>query len=79
MTEIKSISVSSEFSILAKQHNLSWTEAARIGMGILLAEAEIKPYDNELNLYRKMQLYQKQASEAMQKIAELEEKNEKRN
>jgi hypothetical protein len=55
--EIKSISVSRELSELASQNKLSWSEAARVGMALLLAELGIQEYDNNLNLYRKMQFF----------------------
>lgn len=56
MTEIKSISVSSEFSNLAREHGMSWSEAARIGMAVLLAEKGVREYDNNLNIFRKLNL-----------------------
>ena len=61
-TKIKSISVTHEFDKLAYDNRISWTEAARLGMGILLADKGIKEYDNKLNLHRKMRLYQEEAS-----------------
>jgi hypothetical protein len=72
MTEIKSISVSTEFSQLAKENNCSWSEAAKIGMSIILAERGVREYDNNLNLYRKMRTFQIKAEEALQKLAEVE-------
>ena len=74
MTNTKCISVSEEFSRLAQEHKCSWSEAARIGMSIIFAEREIREYDNNLNLYRKMTLFRKQAEEALQKLAEAETK-----
>jgi len=46
---IKCISVSDKFEQLAKEHKISWSEAARIGMSIILAERGIDVYENELN------------------------------
>jgi hypothetical protein len=79
MTEIKSISVSSEFASLAKEHELSWSEAARIGMSILLGDKGVVDYDNNLNLKRKMDLYRLEAEKALQSLAELEEKWKQKN
>lgn len=73
MTEVKCISVSSEFSKLAKENHLSWSEASRIGMSILLAEQGLAEYDNGMNLVRKMRIYQKQAEDALNKLNQLEE------
>jgi hypothetical protein len=44
----KCISVSEEFSNLAEQNKISWTEASRIGMSIILAERGIDVFNNEL-------------------------------
>lgn len=77
MSNIISISTSPEFDELRKKYNLSWSEAARIGMGILLSELELRPYDNELNLVRKMKAYKDMTEELSLKIVELEKKNDK--
>jgi hypothetical protein len=74
MTEIKSISVSSDFNNLAKENNLSWSEAARIGMSIMLGDKGIVEYDNKLNLKRKMDFFRGEAEKALSQLAELEEK-----
>jgi hypothetical protein len=72
--ERKSVSVSKEFDELAKKHHLSWSRAARMGMSILLAEEGEWQYDNDLNLYRKMKVYQEQAMKAMAELTKLKEK-----
>jgi len=71
---IKTISITPEFEILAKKNHLSWTEASRVGMSMLLAELGIREYDNNLNLYRKMRAFQKVAEDLSLKIAEFEKK-----
>jgi len=76
MTITKCISISREFEDLADKHRLSWSEAARIGMSILLADRGITEYDNKLNLYRKMQIFQKTAEDALQKLSEFQVKEE---
>ena len=76
MTEIKSISVSREFADLAREYKVSWTEAARIGMSIMLSDMGLVEYDNKLNLVRKMKKFQEIAEFANQKLADLEEKKE---
>ena len=64
MAIIKSISISKEFDELQKEHQISWTEAARVGMSVLLAEKGVAEYDNNLNLYRRMRAYQKMVENA---------------
>ena len=76
MTENKCISVSREFADLAKDNHISWSEAARVGMALLLADKGLKEYDNNLNIYRKMQLFKTKAEEALQQLSELQTKHE---
>lgn len=76
MSEIKSISVSKEFSEMAKEFHLSWSEAARIGMGIMLGDLGLKGYDTNLNIVRKMRHFQRIAEESSQKVEELRDKIE---
>ena len=73
-TVIKSVSVSLEFDDLAKKNNISWSEASRVGMAVLLGDKGIREYDNNLNLYRKMNLFRVKAEESLAKIYELEAK-----
>jgi len=70
----KCVSVSLNMHYLAEQEKVSWTEAARVGMALLLAERGVKEYDNKLNIVRKMEQYQKLSEETLQKLAELENK-----
>lgn len=74
MSIITTISITRQQSDLALQHHLSWTEAARVGMGIILADLGILEYESDLNLHRKMNIFRKKAEEANQKLAELEAK-----
>tara|TARA_Y100000310_G_scaffold215760_1_gene216729 strand:+ start:924 stop:1193 length:270 start_codon:yes stop_codon:yes gene_type:complete len=53
MGYIKTISISEEFKKLAEEHHISWTEAARVGVSLILAERGVKEYDNKLNIVRK--------------------------
>jgi hypothetical protein len=70
-TKIKSISVTNEFEKLAFDNRISWTEAARVGMSILLADKGIKDYDTNLGLYRKMKLFQDEATRRSQEAEAL--------
>jgi len=76
-TAIKSISISIEFDTLAKEHKISWSKAARVGMSLMLAEEGVKDYDNNLNLFRKMRGYQIELEKLLQKADNIKEaKNE---
>jgi hypothetical protein len=74
MGYVTSISVGMVMAQLAKEHRLSWSEAARRGMALMLADMGVQDYDNDLNIYRKMKQFQKLAEEANQKLSELQEK-----
>ncbi len=69
-TEIKSISVSRELADLAREYKISWSEAARRGMAMILADIGVKEYDNNLNLYRKMNYFREELEKLMIKIDE---------
>tara|TARA_R100001530_G_scaffold136358_2_gene116685 strand:+ start:282 stop:512 length:231 start_codon:yes stop_codon:yes gene_type:complete len=75
MTQTKCITVSDEFSQLSKENNLSWSEGAKIGMSVMLAELGIKEYDNKLNVYRKMMTFKDLAEKLSQRITDLENAN----
>jgi hypothetical protein len=74
MTIQKCISISKEFEELADKYKVSWSEAARVGMSVMLGDLGVRDYDNKINLFRKMTLFRQQAEEALNKIAELEKK-----
>ena len=64
--------VSKELWNEAKQHKISISEAIRVGLAFILAEKGLKPYDNRLNLYRKMTKFQSLAQEMSQKMGEID-------
>jgi hypothetical protein len=70
-----SIRVSPEFHQLCIEHCISFSEAFRVGVSLILAERGLKEYDNNINLFRKMTQYRLMAEEALNKIAELEKKD----
>jgi len=71
---IRSVSISFEFDSLCRQHNISISEACRIGISLMLAEKEIKEYDNNLNIVRRLQLANQKLSETSQELYNLKEK-----
>ena len=72
MGYITTISISPEFKELADKYNISWTEASRVGMSIILGDMGVREYSNNINLFRKMNKFREIAEEAKQKLAELE-------
>ncbi len=72
-----SITMSPEFYEKAKKLNIKISQATRIGLSIMFAEAGEIEYDNRLNVVRKMRYYQKLTEEAMVKQAELQAKLER--
>jgi|TARA_R100000501_G_C2618740_1_gene112202 hypothetical protein len=73
-----SVTVSPEFFNMAKEHRLSFTEAIRIGLSLMFAERNLKPYDNKLNLYRKMQLFQAKAEELSNELETIKQHDERK-
>lgn len=74
---LTSVRVSSDLFSLAKENNISFSEAMRSGIAILLADKGVEQYDNDLNLYKKMLYFKQMAEESLQKMHELTEKMEK--
>lgn len=75
--KLTSIQITPEFHQLCKEHHIQFSEALRVGVSILLADKGIKPYDNHLNIYRKMKKFQAIAQESSFKAAEMEERLKK--
>ena len=71
---ITTISITPELWELAGKHNVGFSEAVRVGLGVILAEKGEKEYDSNLNLYRKMNQYRQMAEEALQKLNEIDTK-----
>ena len=69
-----SITISPEFFHLCKQHNISFTEAARVGISILLAERGAREYDNNLNIIRRLERMRIALEEKSQELSNLKEK-----
>ncbi len=72
-----SVLISPEFYNLAKTNLIMFSEAMRVGISILLAERGVAPYDNALNITRKMNFFREQAEAANHKAEELQKKLEK--
>jgi len=48
------VNVSPEFHKLCKDHHIQFGEALRKGISLILADKGVLPYDNSLNLKRKI-------------------------
>ena len=70
-----SVRISPEFHKLCIEHRISFSEAMKIGISLVLAENGIKEYDNNLNLFRRMTLIQKKLEETSQELFNLKEKH----
>jgi len=71
---IRSVSLSYEFDCLCREHNISLSEAIRIGISVMLGDRGIKDYDNDLNLYRNMQGIRHELERVSKEYNELKEK-----
>lgn len=68
------VRISPEFHKLCYEENISFSEAMRVGIAIMLAEKGIREYDNNLNIVRRMNLFRQKAEESLAKVYELEAK-----
>jgi len=69
-----SVIVSMEFYKLCKANHITFSEALRTGIALMLAERGISEYDNNLNIHRKMILLRQKLEETSVKLFELEQK-----
>ena len=67
-----SVNVSPEFYKLTRQHLIKFSEALRVGISIMLAEKGVIPYDNQLNIVRRIEYYKGEAMGYAKKVADLE-------
>jgi post-segregation antitoxin (ccd killing protein) len=66
-----SVLVSQEFYRLCKEYRIKFSEAIRVGIGLILAEKGVKEYDTTLNLTRKIQMVNQKLSQTSQLFYEL--------
>lgn len=67
-----SVKLSPEFYNLSKEHHVSFTEAMRVGISIILAERGIGEYDNSLNIVKRIKELKVKAAQYAQQAADLE-------
>jgi hypothetical protein len=67
-----SVRVSPEFHSLCLKNCISFSEAMKRGIALMLAERGVMDYDNNLNIVRLVAQYKKTAAEYAQKAADLE-------
>jgi hypothetical protein len=79
MTKVISTTVSDEFWQMAKDNKIAWNEALAIGLSIKFGDLGLLDYDNALNIKRKMDKFRLEAENALQQLAELEEKCKQKN
>jgi len=74
---ITSVTISPEFFSLAKELNISFTEALRIGLSIMFAEKDVnRSYDNNINVVRKMNIFQMELEKTKRDFDEYRSKHE---
>lgn len=76
MVHVTTVKVSDEFKELVKRHNLHYSESTRIGIAIQLAELGVLPYDNNLNVMRRMEKLSLKLGETMQELESLKRKHD---
>jgi len=69
-----SVRISPEFHALMVEKRISFSEAMRRGISLMLAEAGFTEYDTDLNIVRRVRELKIKAAEYAQKAADLENK-----
>jgi len=67
-----SVRISPEFHKLCIDNRLSFSEAIKRGVSLMLAELGVGEYDNNLNITRRCKELKLQLAESLQKLADLE-------
>jgi malate/lactate dehydrogenase len=73
-TIVTSVRISPEFHQLARENGINLTEAVRIGISVILGDKGIKEYDNNLNLFRKMKLFQQELEKVSKEFEAFKQK-----
>lgn len=71
---IHSVSISNEFEQFVKKYHLSCSRATAIGISILLGDLGVQEYDNKLNIYRKMRVYQEKVTQLSAEIDQIKQR-----
>ncbi len=69
-----SVVISDDFFRLAKLHHIKFSEAMRIGLSVLFSEKGILPYNNKINIHRKLKSAISQLNYYAQEYYKLKEK-----
>lgn len=72
-----SVTVSPEFYKKCKQNLITFSEALRVGISVLLAEKGVADYDNRLTIVRRLSQAVEKLSETSQELNNLKEKYKK--
>ena len=72
---VTSVTISPEFFQIAKELNITFTEAIRVGLSLMFAERGIKEYDNDLNICRRAEMIRLKLEETSQELNDLKEKH----
>lgn len=67
-----SVNISPEMYRLCVEHQIRFSEAMRRGISLILAEKNIKEYDSDLNITRRVTELKLKASDALQRLANIE-------
>lgn len=70
-----SVTISPEFFELCRDNSISFSEAIRVGISLILAEKGIRDYDNSLNVTRRIVLLQEKLTKTMEELEDLKTKN----
>jgi len=70
-----SVTVSQEFFKLARDLNITFSEALRVGLSLIFAERGVKEYDNDLNVVRRAEQVRLKLEEVSNELSALKEKH----
>jgi len=70
MTEVISTTISDELAKKARESRIKWSEALRVGIGVILAEMGDDNYTGGINVYRKINKLTEILEDTQKELAE---------
>jgi len=70
MTEVISTTISDELAKKARESHIKWSEALRVGIGVILAEMGDDNYTGGINVYRKINKLTEILEDTQKELAE---------
>ena len=73
MVQVISTTITDELAEKARSHQIKWSEALRVGIGVILSDRGDDSYIGGINVYRKVNRLAELLQETQNKLSEFQE------